>query len=163
MCVSTLPSPSLSVPCICGILQSPCRKSTAFSAKDHFAKVFEWSFALLKCDTPICIPIFRQKEAVRDIKRLCETIALYEGCIFAPLKCVSPADPSRGDTFELKGKGDNPCRSAIPSTNPSPAAPAYRSRRGVAPEGSSLFRPGVEARSAEDPGNEDLGKDIRPR
>ena len=40
MCVSTLPSPLLSVPCIWGILQSPCRKSTAFSAKDHFAKVF---------------------------------------------------------------------------------------------------------------------------
>ena len=40
MCVSTLPSPSLSVPCIWGILQSPCRKSTAFSAKDHFAMVF---------------------------------------------------------------------------------------------------------------------------
>ncbi len=40
MCVSTLPSPSLSVPCIWGILQSPCRKSTAFSAKDRFAKVF---------------------------------------------------------------------------------------------------------------------------
>ena len=39
MCVSTLPSPSLSVPCIWGILQSTCRKSTAFSAKDHFAKV----------------------------------------------------------------------------------------------------------------------------
>lgn len=34
----------------------------------------------------ICIPIFQQKEALRDIKRLCETIALYEGCIFAPLK-----------------------------------------------------------------------------
>ena len=33
----------------------------------------------------ICIPIFQQKEAVRDIKRLCETIAPYEGCIFAPL------------------------------------------------------------------------------
>ena len=43
MCVSTLPSPSLSVPCIWGILQSPCRKSTAFSAKDHFAKVFSYS------------------------------------------------------------------------------------------------------------------------
>ena len=40
MCVSTLPSSSLSVPCIWGILQSPCRKSGAFSAKDHFAKVF---------------------------------------------------------------------------------------------------------------------------
>ena len=40
MCVSTLPSPSLSVPCIWGILQSPCRKSGALSAKDHFAKVF---------------------------------------------------------------------------------------------------------------------------
>ena len=40
MCASTLPSPSLSVPCIWGILQSPCRKSGAFSAKDHFAKVF---------------------------------------------------------------------------------------------------------------------------
>ena len=40
MCVSTLPSPSLSAPCIWGILQSPCRKSGAFSAKDHFAKVF---------------------------------------------------------------------------------------------------------------------------
>ena len=40
MCVSTLPSPSLSVPCIWGILQSLCRKSIAFFAKDHFAKVF---------------------------------------------------------------------------------------------------------------------------
>ena len=40
MCVSTLPSPSLSVSCIWGILQSPCRKSSAFSAKDHFAMVF---------------------------------------------------------------------------------------------------------------------------
>ncbi len=44
MCVSTLPSPSLSVPCICGILQSPCRKSGAFSVKDHFAKVLEIYF-----------------------------------------------------------------------------------------------------------------------
>ena len=34
----------------------------------------------------ISIPIFQQREAVRDIKRLCETIAPYEGCIFAPLK-----------------------------------------------------------------------------
>ena len=34
----------------------------------------------------ICIPIFQQREAVRDIKRLCETIAPYEGGIFAPLK-----------------------------------------------------------------------------
>ena len=31
--------------------------------------------------------------------------------------------------------------------------------RGAAPEGSSLFRPGVEARSAEDPGEEGPGKD----
>ena len=48
MCVSTLPSPSLSVPCIWGILQSPCRKSGAFSAKDHFAKVFS-------CNILLCI------------------------------------------------------------------------------------------------------------
>ena len=137
----------------------PCRGASFSTIHNDLNE----TFAPLKCVTPVCIPNFQQKEAVRDIKRLCETIALYEGCIFAPLKCVSPADPSRGDTFEFKGKGDNPCRSAIPSTDPSPAAPAYRSRRGVAPEGSSLFRPGVEARSAEDPGNEDLGKDIRPR
>ena len=46
---------------------------------------------------------------------------------------------------------------------PAPTAPACRSRRGEAPEGSSLFRPGVEARSAEDPGKEDPEKYIRPR
>ncbi len=64
-----------------------------------------------------------------------------------------------GDTFELISKrSDNSCRCAIPLTDPRPAATACRSRRGEAPEGSSLFRPGVEARSAEDPGN-----DIRPR
>ena len=45
MCVSTLPSPSLSVPCIWCLLQSPCRKSDAFSAKDHFAKVFRGEMA----------------------------------------------------------------------------------------------------------------------
>ena len=56
-----------------------------------------------------------------------------------------------------------PCHCAISSTDPSPAVTACRSRRGEAPEGSSLFRPGVEARSAEDPGKEDLEKDIRPR
>ena len=50
MCVSTLPSPSLSVPCIWGILQSPCRKSGAFSAKDHFAKVFSYSLFGYLCD-----------------------------------------------------------------------------------------------------------------
>ena len=55
------------------------------------------------------------------------------------------------------------CHCAISSTDPSPPVTACRSRRGEAPEGSSLFRPGVEARSAEDPGKEDLGKDIRPR
>ena len=59
---------------------------------------------------------------------------------------------TRGDVFELKGKGDVPCFCAIPLTDPRPAATACRSRRGEAPEGSSLFRPGVEARSAEDPG-----------
>ena len=41
--------------------------------------------------------------------------------------------------------------------------PAGRSRRGEAPEGSSLFRPGVEALSAEDPGKDDAERDIRPR
>ena len=60
--------------------------------------------------------------------------------------------PPRGDAFELKGKGDVPCFCAIPLTDPRPAATACRSRRGEAPEGSSLFRPGVEARSADDPG-----------
>ena len=45
----------------------------------------------------------------------------------------------------------------------SPNAPACRSRRGEASKGSSLFRPGVEARSAEDPGKEDPEKYIRPR
>ena len=34
------PFAPLSAPCIWGILQSPYRKSGAFSAKDHFAKVF---------------------------------------------------------------------------------------------------------------------------
>ena len=38
-----------------------------------------------------------------------------------------------------------------------------RSRRGEAPEGSSLFRPGVEARSAEDPGKGRRIQGIRPR
>ena len=65
--------------------------------------------------------------------------------------------------LSFKTKSDNPCRCAIPLTDPSPAATVCRSRRGEAPEGSSLFRPGVEARSAEDPGKEDRGKDIRPR
>ena len=69
----------------------------------------------------------------------------------------------RGDAFELNGKGVTPYRCAIPLTDPRPAATACRSRRGEASEGSSLFRPGVEARSAEDPGKEDLERDIRPR
>ena len=51
----------------------------------------------------------------------------------------------------------------IPMTDPSPGATACRSRRGVAPEGSSLFRPGVEARSAEDPGKRRRIQGIRPR
>ena len=50
------------------------------------------------------------------------------------------------------------CR-LIPALLLPPADPA----EGEAPEGSSLFRPGVEAQSAEDPGKEDPGKDIRPR
>ncbi len=37
------------------------------------------------------------------------------------------------------------------------------SRRGEAPEGSSLFRPGVETRSAEDPGKRRRIQGIRPR
>ncbi len=41
---------------------------------------------------------------------------------------------------------------------PQESRPACRSRRGEAPEGSSLFRPGVEARSADDPGKEDAFK-----
>ena len=40
---------------------------------------------------------------------------------------------------------------------------AGRSRRGEAPEGSSLFRPGVGARSAEDPGKRRRIQGIRPR
>ena len=44
------PIAPLSVPCIWGILQSPCRKSTAFSAKDHFAKVFSYSLFGYLCD-----------------------------------------------------------------------------------------------------------------
>lgn len=43
----------------------------------------------------ICIPIFQQKEAVRDIKRLCETIAPYEGGIFAPLKLPDKSGSNR--------------------------------------------------------------------
>ena len=66
------------------------------------------------------------------------------------LKCVTPE--GRGDAFELNGKGDVPYRCAISLTDPRPASTACRSRRGAAPEGSSLFRPGVKARSAEDPG-----------
>ena len=60
---------------------------------------------------------------------------------------------------------DAPLRGATPPVTSviSLDTPARRSRRGEAPEGSSLFRPGVEARSAEDPGKEDPGKDIRPR
>ena len=69
----------------------------------------------------------------------------------------------RGDAFEFNGKGVVPYRCAIPLTDPRPTATACRSRRGEAPEGSSLFRPGVEARSAEDPGKEDPERDIRPR
>ena len=45
----------------------------------------------------------------------------------------------------------------------SPNAPACRSRRGEAPEGSPVFSPDVEGRSPEDSGKEELGKDIRPR
>ena len=43
----------------------------------------------------ISIPIFQQKEAVRDIKRLCETIAPYEGGIFAPLKLPDKSGSNR--------------------------------------------------------------------
>ena len=45
----------------------------------------------------------------------------------------------------------------------SPNAPACRSRRGDAPEGSPVFSPDVEGRSPEDSGKEELGQDIRPR
>ena len=70
----------------------------------------------------------------------------------------------RGDAFELINKrSDNLCRYTISLTEPRPVAIACRSRRGEAPEGSSLFRPGVEARSAEDPGKDHLGNDLRPR
>ena len=76
-----------------------------------------------------------------------------------------PFDPLRvaeqKSSFSATRKGSRP--NAFAYTDSSPAATASRSRRGEAPEGSSLFRPGVEARSAEDPGKEDLGKDIRPR
>ena len=39
------------------------------------------------------------------------------------------------------------------SAHPYKTLPACRSRRGRAPEGSSAFSPGVEARSADDPGS----------
>ena len=38
MCVSTFPSPSLSVPCICGILQSPLPKKHRFFGERPFCK-----------------------------------------------------------------------------------------------------------------------------
>ena len=44
------------------------------------------------------------------------------------------------------------CRLPTPSADTSRDNPACRSRRGEAPEGSPDFSPGVEARSAEDPG-----------
>ncbi len=58
MCVSTLPSPSLSAPCIWGILQSPCRKSGAFSAGTILQRSYSepslllYHSAPLKCVTP---------------------------------------------------------------------------------------------------------------
>ena len=57
----------------------------------------------LKCVTPVSIPIFQQEEAVRDIKRLCETIAPYEGGIFAPLKLLKKSDANllRGEDIPL--------------------------------------------------------------
>ena len=56
----------------------------------------------LKCVTPVSIPIFQQEEAVRDIKRLCETIAPYEGGIFAPLKLPG----KRGDRRSAEVMGE---------------------------------------------------------
>ena len=70
----------------------PCRGASFSTIHNDLNE----TFAPLKCVTPVCIPIFQQKETVRDIKRLCETIALYEGCIFALLKCVSPVPGGRG-------------------------------------------------------------------
>ena len=80
----------------------------------------------------------------------------------APQTCPVPVI-RKGVALELNGKGDLPYRCAISMTDPRPAATACRSRRGEAPEGSSLFRPGVEARSADDPGKDDVRNDIRPR
>ena len=75
-----------------------------------------------------------------------------------------PFDPLRvaeqKSSFSATRKGSRP--NAYAYTDSSPAATASRSRRGEAPEGSSLFRPGVEARSAEDPGKEDLRNTYDP-
>ena len=95
------------------------------------------------------------------------------GCVAPRQRCFllsckaqmrHPWGQYRGDALDLINKrSDNFCRCAISLTEPRPAATACRSHRGEAPEGSSLFRPGVEARSAEDPGKDDLVNDIRPR
>ena len=60
-------------------------------------------------------------------------------------------------------RSDNPYLFAYPLTDPSPDAPACRSRRGEAPEGSSFFSPRVEARSAEDRGERMPFINLRPR
>ena len=59
---------------------------------------------------------------------------------------------ARGDAFGRCSLGSS-TPGAIRLTGWSLDAPTYRSRRGEAPKGSSFFSQGVEARSAEDPGN----------
>ena len=82
-----------------------------------------------------------------------------------------PLDPGLNDEHPFRGASpddlggypSHPSRKGeAPDIFACPIPPA-RSRRDEAPEGSSPFSPGVEARSAEDPGNEVAERDIRPR
>ena len=69
------------------------------------------------------------------------------GCLAARSACLSLIDrlSDHADTLS----GHPACRS---HRGKAPDIPPVRSRRGAAPEGSPPFSPGVEARSADDPG-----------
>jgi len=84
---------------------------------------------------------------------------------------TTPLDPGLNDEHPFRGASpddlggypSHPSRKGeAPDIFACPIPPA-RSRRGEAPEGSSLFRPGVEARSAEDPGERRRIQGIRRR
>ena len=72
----------------------------------------------------ICIPIFQQKEAIRDIKRLCETSAPYESGIFAPLKLPDKSGSNRCFIHVLHNDLDGP----LHHSNASPLPPAFHVR-----------------------------------